>query len=62
MVVKFYILFLNGLNINMFGICEFEKYGFFMLVEIVNCLIFEVVVLNVSLDYLQFNVEYVLID
>lgn len=62
MAVKFHILLLNGPNINMLGTREPEKYGPLTLAEIVNRLTSEAAALNVSLDHLQSNAEYALID
>ena len=62
MAVKFHILLLNGPNLNMLGTREPEKYGPLTLAEIVNRLTSEAAALNVSLDHLQSNAEYALID
>ncbi|EOU9539081.1 type II 3-dehydroquinate dehydratase [Cronobacter dublinensis] len=62
MTVKFHILLLNGPNLNMLGTREPEKYGTQTLEQIVNELAAEAQRLNVSLDHLQSNAEYALID
>lgn len=62
MADKFHILLLNGPNINMLGTREPDKYGTLSLAEIVNRLTSEAAALNVSLDHLQSNAEYALID
>jgi 3-dehydroquinate dehydratase, type II len=62
MADKFRILLLNGPNLNMLGTREPEKYGTLTLAQIVNNLQSEAEALNVTLDTLQSNAEYVLID
>jgi len=62
MTDKFRILLLNGPNLNMLGTREPEKYGTLTLSQIVNQLNAEAETLNVTLDSLQSNAEYVLID
>lgn len=62
MTDKFRILLLNGPNLNMLGIREPEKYGTLTLSQIVSRLTAEAEALNVTLDSLQSNAEYVLID
>ncbi|WP_333012145.1 type II 3-dehydroquinate dehydratase [Kluyvera sichuanensis] len=62
MTDKFRILLLNGPNLNMLGTREPEKYGTLTLSQIVNRLTAEAETLNVTLDSLQSNAEYVLID
>ncbi|HCR3984387.1 TPA: type II 3-dehydroquinate dehydratase [Kluyvera georgiana] len=62
MTDKFRILLLNGPNLNMLGTREPEKYGTLTLSQIVSRLTAEAEALNVTLDSLQSNAEYVLID
>ena len=62
MTDKFRILLLNGPNLNMLGTREPEKYGTLTLSQIVSRLNAEAEALNVTLDSLQSNAEYVLID
>lgn len=62
MTNKFRILLLNGPNLNMLGTREPEKYGTLTLSQIVSRLTAEAEALNVTLDSLQSNAEYVLID
>jgi len=62
MADKFRILLLNGPNLNMLGTREPEKYGTLTLAQIVNGLTAEAESLNVSLESLQSNAEYELID
>ena len=62
MTDKFRILLLNGPNLNMLGTREPEKYGTLTLSQIVSRLTAEAETLNVTLDSLQSNAEYVLID
>ncbi|ELI9011503.1 type II 3-dehydroquinate dehydratase [Klebsiella aerogenes] len=64
MADKFRILLLNGPNLNMLGSREPEKYGSLTLAEIVNRLTAEAEAeaLNVTLDHLQSNAEFALID
>ena len=62
MTDKFQILVLNGPNLNMLGTREPEKYGTLTLSQIVSRLTAEAETLNVTLDSLQSNAEYVLID
>ena len=62
MTDKFRILLLNGPNLNMLGTREPEKYGTLTLSQIVSRLTAEAEILNVTLDSLQSNAEYVLID
>ena len=62
MTDKFRILLLNGPNLNMLGTREPEKYGTLTLSQIVSLLTAEAEALNVTLDSLQSNAEYVLID
>lgn len=62
MADKFHILLLNGPNLNMLGTREPDKYGTLTLTEIVNRLQQEAEALNVTLDHVQSNAEYVLID
>ena len=62
MTDKFRILLLNGPNLNMLGTREPEKYGTLTLSQIVSHLTAEAEALNVTLDSLQSNAEYVLID
>ncbi|MBW9463999.1 type II 3-dehydroquinate dehydratase [Kluyvera sp. EC_51] len=62
MTDKFRILLLNGPNLNMLGPREPEKYGTLTLSQIVSRLTAEAETLNVTLDSLQSNAEYVLID
>ena len=62
MTDKFRILLLNGPNLNMLGTREPEKYGMLTLSQIVSRLNAEAETLNVTLDSLQSNAEYVLID
>lgn len=62
MSCKFNILLLNGPNLNMLGTREPEKYGSQTLAEIVNALEAQAAALNVTLEHLQSNAEYVLID
>jgi 3-dehydroquinate dehydratase II len=62
MANKLRILLLNGPNLNMLGTREPEKYGTLTLAEIVNRLTEEADTLNVSLDHLQSNAEYEIID
>ncbi|AFJ45467.1 type II 3-dehydroquinate dehydratase [Shimwellia blattae] len=59
---KFRILLLNGPNLNMLGTREPEKYGSQTLAEIVQLLETEARMLNVTLEHLQSNAEYALID
>ena len=62
MTDKFQILVLNGPNLNMLGTREPEKYGTLTLSQIVSRLNAEAETLNVTLDSLQSNAEYVIID
>jgi 3-dehydroquinate dehydratase-2 len=62
MTDKFRILLLNGPNLNMLGTRETEKYGTLTLSQIVSHLNAEAETLNVTLDSLQSNAEYVIID
>ena len=62
MADKFHILLLNGPNLNMLGTREPEKYGTLTLSQIVSRLNAEAETLNVTLDSLQSNAEYVIID
>lgn len=62
MADKSHILLLNGANLNMLGTREPDKYGTLTLTEIVNRLNAEADALNVTLDHLQSNAEYALID
>jgi len=62
MSCKFNILLLNGPNLNMLGTREPEKYGSQTLAEIVNALEAQAAALNVTLEHLQSNAEYALID
>jgi len=62
MADKFHILVLNGPNLNMLGIREPGKYGTLTLTEIVNRLQQQAGALNVTLDHVQSNAEYILID
>ena len=62
MANKFQILLLNGPNLNMLGTREPEKYGKQTLEDIVSSLQAQAESLNVSLDHLQSNAEYALID
>ena len=62
MTDKFRILLLNGPNLNMLGTREPEKYGTLTLSQIVSRLNAEAETLNVTLDSLQSNAEYVIID
>jgi len=62
MTDRFNILLLNGPNLNMLGTREPEKYGSQTLAEIVTDLKAQAASLNVTLDHLQSNAEYVLID
>lgn len=62
MTDKFRILLLNGPNLNMLGTREPEKYGTLTLSQIVSRLTAEAEALSVTLDSLQSNAEYVLID
>lgn len=62
MTDKFRILLLNGPNLNMLGTREPEKYGTLTLSQIASRLTAEAEALNVTLDSLQSNAEYVLID
>ncbi|WP_312268673.1 type II 3-dehydroquinate dehydratase [Pseudescherichia sp.] len=62
MVDKLHILLLNGPNLNMLGTREPDKYGTLTLTEIVNRLTAEAEALNVGLEHLQSNAEYVLLD
>lgn len=62
MTDKFRILLLNGPNLNMLGTREPEKYGTLTLSQIVSRLTAEAEALNVTLDSLQSNAEYALID
>ena len=62
MADKFQILVLNGPNLNMLGTREPEKYGTLTLSQIVSRLNAEAETLNVTLDSLQSNAEYVIID
>lgn len=62
MAHKLRILLLNGPNLNMLGTREPEKYGTLTLTEIVNRLTTEAETLNVSLDHLQSNAEFAIID
>ena len=62
MADKFHILVLNGPNLNMLGTREPDKYGTLTLTEIVNRLQQQAEALNVTLDHVQSNAEYVLID
>lgn len=59
---KFRILLLNGPNLNMLGTREPEKYGSQTLAEIVRHLEAEARMLDVTLEHLQSNAEYALID
>jgi len=62
MANKLHILLLNGPNLNMLGTREPDKYGTLTLTEIVNRLTAEAEALNVGLEHLQSNAEYVLLD
>lgn len=62
MADKLHILLLNGPNLNMLGTREPDKYGTLTLTEIVNRLTVEAEALNVGLEHLQSNAEYVLLD
>ena len=62
MADKLHILLLNGPNLNMLGTREPDKYGTLTLTEIVNRLTAEAEALNVELEHLQSNAEYVLLD
>jgi len=62
MADKLQILLLNGPNLNMLGTREPDKYGTLTLTEIVNRLTAEAEALNVGLEHLQSNAEYVLLD
>lgn len=62
MADKLHILLLNGPNLNMLGTREPDKYGTLTLTEIVNRLTAEAAALNVGLEHLQSNAEYVLLD
>lgn len=62
MANKLHILLLNGPNLNMLGTREPDKYGTLTLTEIVNRLTAEAEALNVELEHLQSNAEYVLLD
>lgn len=62
MADKFHILVLNGPNLNMLGTREPDKYGTLTLTEIVNRLQQQAEALSVTLDHVQSNAEYVLID
>ena len=62
MTDKSRILLLNGPHLNMLGTREPEKYGTLTLSQIVSRLTAEAETLNVTLDSLQSNAEYVLID
>ena len=62
MADKLHILLLNGPNLNMLGTREPDKYGTLTLTEIVNQLTAEAEALNVGLEHLQSNAEYVLLD
>ena len=62
MADKFQILVLNGPNLNMLGTREPEKYGTLTLSQIVSRLNAEAETLYVTLDSLQSNAEYVIID
>lgn len=62
MAEKLHILLLNGPNLNMLGTREPDKYGTLTLTEIVNRLTAEAEALNVGLEHLQSNAEYVLLD
>jgi len=62
MADKLHILLLNGPNLNMLGTREPDKYGTLTLTEIVNRLTAEAEALNVGLEHLQSNAEYVLLD
>lgn len=59
---KFRILLLNGPNLNMLGTREPEKYGTLTLAAIVQRLTAEADALNASLEHLQSNAEYAIID
>ncbi|WP_238082718.1 MULTISPECIES: type II 3-dehydroquinate dehydratase [Pseudescherichia] len=62
MADKLHILLLNGPNLNMLGTREPDKYGTLTLTEIVNRLTAQAEALNVGLEHLQSNAEYVLLD
>ena len=62
MANNFHILLLNGPNLNMLGTREPEKYGAQTLDEVTSRLQAEANMLGVTLDHLQSNAEYVLID
>ena len=62
MANNFHILLLNGPNLNMLGTREPEKYGAQSLDEITSWLQAEANMLGATLDHLQSNAEYVLID
>jgi len=62
MADKFTILLLNGPNLNMLGTREPEKYGSLTLNQIVTDLKAQAEAMNVALEDLQSNAEYVLID
>lgn len=62
MANNFHILLLNGPNLNMLGTREPEKYGAQTLDEVTSRLLAEANMLGVTLDHLQSNAEYVLID
>lgn len=58
---KFYILLLNGPNLNMLGSREPDKYGYQTLTEIVQHLQQQATSMNVRLGHLQSNAEHELI-
>jgi len=62
MADKLHILLSGGTNLNMLGTREPDKYGTLTLTEIVNRLTAEAEALNVGLEHLQSNAEYVLLD
>ncbi|WWO97649.1 MAG: type II 3-dehydroquinate dehydratase [Candidatus Dasytiphilus stammeri] len=62
MIAKFNILLLNGPNLNLLGSREPGTYGKVTLNDIINHLTWYAKELNVSLEHLQSNAEYELIE
>lgn len=62
MTDKFHILLLNGPNLNLLGQREPDKYGRITLTDIVSHLNQQAERMNVVIDHLQSNAEYMLID
>lgn len=62
MAKKFKILLLNGPNLNLLGCREPDKYGYASLPEIVNSLQLRADTFGVTLQHIQSNAEYQLLD